>query len=190
VRRAGETRDDARRMLVEAVAAVYPIEEVFKDSKTWPRARQLDGLALALVGGDSAPQKGREERTAALLNALAQYRHAAFAAYASARPLCVRALAIREKVLGPEHPDTAESLNNLAFLFQNQDDLAGARPLYERALAIYEKALGPEHPHTAEVLNNLASLLWVQGDLAGRGRSTSARWRSARRCSARGLPSA
>jgi hypothetical protein len=31
-----------------------------------------------------------------------------------ARPLYERALAIREKVPGPEHPDTAASLNNLA----------------------------------------------------------------------------
>ena len=35
---------------------------------------------------------------------------------AAARPLYKRALAIHEKVLGPEHPDTAESLNNLAAL--------------------------------------------------------------------------
>jgi Tfp pilus assembly protein PilF len=44
-------------------------------------------------------------------------------------------VAIREKVLGPEHPDTAVSLSNLAILLQAQGDLAGARPLYERALA-------------------------------------------------------
>ena len=35
---------------------------------------------------------------------------------AAARPLFERALAIREKALGPEHPDTAGSLNNLACL--------------------------------------------------------------------------
>ena len=64
---------------------------------------------------------------------------------AGARALYERALAIREKALGPEHPDTAKSLNNLAVLLQAQGDLAGARPLFERALAIYEKALGPEH---------------------------------------------
>src|SRR6516162_8873367 len=62
---------------------------------------------------------------------------------AGARPLHERALAISEKVLGPEHPDTATSLHNLASLLQDQDDLAGARPLFERALAIYEKVLGP-----------------------------------------------
>jgi tetratricopeptide (TPR) repeat protein len=78
-----------------------------------------------------------------------------------------RALAIREKVLGPEHPDTATSLNNLAGLLQDQGDLRGARPLFERALAIYEKVLGPVHPDTATSLNNLAILLDHQRDLAG-----------------------
>jgi len=35
---------------------------------------------------------------------------------AGARPLFERTLAIREKALGPEHPNTATSLNNLAYL--------------------------------------------------------------------------
>lgn len=36
--------------------------------------------------------------------------------YDEAEPLFTRALAIREKALGPEHPDVASSLNNLAVL--------------------------------------------------------------------------
>ncbi|TAK20411.1 MAG: tetratricopeptide repeat protein [Chloroflexota bacterium] len=86
--------------------------------------------------------------------------------YAGARLYSERALAIREKALGPEHPDTATSLNNLALLLQAQGDFAAARPLYERALAINEKVLGPEHPDTATSLNNLAGLLRAQGDFA------------------------
>ena len=35
---------------------------------------------------------------------------------AAARTLCERALAIQERVLGPDHPDTATGLNDLAFL--------------------------------------------------------------------------
>src|SRR6516162_10201987 len=86
-------------------------------------------------------------------------------AYLEARPLYERALAIREKVLGPEHPWTAESLNNLASLLQAQGDLAGSRPLYERALAIREKVFGPEHPNMALSLNSLGDLLYAEGDL-------------------------
>ena len=46
-------------------------------------------------------------------------------------------------MLGPDHPDTATSLNNLAGLLKDQGELAAARPLFERALAIYERVLGP-----------------------------------------------
>jgi len=70
-----------------------------------------------------------------------------------------RALAIQEKVLGPEHSTTATSLNNLARLLHDQGDLTRARSLYERALAIDEKVLGPEHPDANRVRCNLTRLL-------------------------------
>ncbi len=85
---------------------------------------------------------------------------------AEARPYYERALAIREKALGPDHPDTATSLNNLGYLLQAMGNLAEARPYYERALAINEKALGPDHPDTATSLNNLGALLDSMGNLA------------------------
>jgi tetratricopeptide (TPR) repeat protein len=85
--------------------------------------------------------------------------------YLSARPYYERALAIVEKALGPDHPDTARSLNNLGYLLQAMGNLAEARPYYERALAIREKALGPDHPDTALSLNNLGYLLQAEGDL-------------------------
>jgi hypothetical protein len=49
-------------------------------------------------------------------------------------------LAIREKVLGPDHPDVAEALNNLAFSYHQQGSYADAEQLFKRALAIREKA--------------------------------------------------
>jgi tetratricopeptide (TPR) repeat protein len=161
----GEARDTVRRALIETVAAVWP-GYAWRDPHTWPRVRRLDALALALVGSD-AVLSGAEERTADLLIFAGQYRQYTLAAYAQARPPYERALAIQEKVLGPEHPETATSLNNLGLLLQDQGDLAGARPLFERALAICEKALGHEHFETATSLNNLARLLQAQGDLAG-----------------------
>jgi hypothetical protein len=77
-------------------------------------------------------------------------------AIAAARPLYDRALAICEKTLGPEHPDTALSLDNLARLLCAQGDLVVAKPLAERALAIREKVFGSEHQYTASSLNTLA----------------------------------
>jgi tetratricopeptide (TPR) repeat protein len=87
--------------------------------------------------------------------AIALYRQAR---YAEAESLFKIALNIREKTLGPDHPEVAQSLNNLALLYKVQSRYAEAKPLYERALAIREKALGPDHPDVATVLNNLAAL--------------------------------
>ncbi|MBU2621467.1 MAG: tetratricopeptide repeat protein [Proteobacteria bacterium] len=42
--------------------------------------------------------------------------------YTEALPLAQQILEIRKKVLGPEHPDTAISLNNLALLYYSLGD--------------------------------------------------------------------
>jgi len=78
--------------------------------------------------------------------------------YAEAISLGERALVICEQALGPDHPNTATSLNNLAGLHESMGAYAAALPLYERALAIYEQALGLDHPDTATSLNSLAIL--------------------------------
>jgi CHAT domain-containing protein len=74
-----------------------------------------------------------------------------------------RALDLKEKTLGPNHPDVAQSLNNLAELYRRQGAYAKAEPFYARALDIRRKSLGPNHPDVATGLNNLAGLYWAQG---------------------------
>ena len=86
--------------------------------------------------------------------------------YDEAQPLLVQALAIRQKALGPEHPDVAQSLNNLARLHRAQGQYAKAEPLYHQSLAIMKKALGPEHTDVADGLNNLSALYHAQGEYA------------------------
>ena len=78
--------------------------------------------------------------------------------YSEAIPVAEKVLTIREKVLGPDHSDVAESLNNLAELYRTLGDYTKAEPFYKRSLAIYENVLGPEHPYVAISLNNLARL--------------------------------
>jgi tetratricopeptide (TPR) repeat protein len=78
----------------------------------------------------------------------------------------VRAQAICEQQLGPQHPDTANCLNNLAILYEAQGKHEQAEPLLVRALSIREQQLGPQHPDTAQSLNNLAALYRDQGKFA------------------------
>jgi len=86
--------------------------------------------------------------------------------YQAAIPLAQQALAIRERLLGTDHPAVATSLNNLASLYQDMGNYVAAEPLYQRSLDIWEKALGPDHPSVATSLNNLASLYQDMGNYA------------------------
>jgi tetratricopeptide (TPR) repeat protein len=86
--------------------------------------------------------------------------------YDAAEPLYRRALQIREKHLGAEHPEVAASLNNLAALLHDQGKYAAAEPLIRRALQIAEKQHSTDYSHVATGLNNLASLLQAQGKYA------------------------
>ncbi|HAK89120.1 MAG TPA: hypothetical protein DCP24_08695, partial [Nitrospiraceae bacterium] len=77
-----------------------------------------------------------------------------------------RALEIREKIRGSEHPDTAIVLRVLAELYRVTGRYAEAEPLFKRSLAIVERALGKDHFSVAASLNKLAVLYESTGRYA------------------------
>jgi tetratricopeptide (TPR) repeat protein len=162
-RHESKAREDARHSLVEALVAVFPQEGV-RNPPSWPRCALLTPHILAICGPEIGAASAAAE-CADLLNRAGGYFHGR-GAFSAARPLKERALAIRERVFGPEHHDTARSLGSLALLFRDQGDNAQARPLAERALAIQEKVHGPEHTETAIGLTDVALVLKAEGDYA------------------------
>jgi tetratricopeptide (TPR) repeat protein len=120
--------------------------------------------ALALLRFEHAEERG--QRNAASLSSRIGKYFLQVARYAEARPLLQDAVAYAETVHGPDHPDTAIALANLARLLKCQGDLAAARLLTERVLAMTETLRGPDHPHTAAALDDLALVLSDQGDPA------------------------
>ncbi|MCL6503968.1 MAG: serine/threonine-protein kinase, partial [Pirellulales bacterium] len=64
-----------------------------------------------------------------------------------------RAFATQKARLGPEHPDTLTSMNNLALAYQAAGRLDEALPLYEQAAAGVEKR-GFRHEHAGGILGN------------------------------------
>ena len=134
----------ARRDLVEQILAVREHAAVFsgEDGSDLTQAvLRLRGWALWFLGelGDSAAQ-----------------------AIAVGEPL----LADRERVLGPDHPDTLTARNDLAEAYQAAGRAAEAIPLHERTLADSERVLGPDHPDTLTSRNNLALAYWDAGRAA------------------------
>ena len=67
-----------------------------------------------------------------------------------------RALDLRKKNLGPDHPDTLESASNLAEAYVKAGDLREATRLHEETLKLRLDKLGPDHPDTLTSMNNLA----------------------------------
>jgi hypothetical protein len=61
-----------------------------------------------------------------------------------------------QRVLGPDHPQTLGSRNNLAGAYVSAGDLGRAIPLYEQTLSDSERVLGLDHPQTLGSRNNLA----------------------------------
>ena len=134
----------ARRDLAEQILAVHEHAAAFsgEDGSDLTQAvLRLRGWALWFLNdlGDSAAQ-----------------------AIAVAEPL----LADQERVLGPDHPATLTSRNNLALAYREVGRFAEAIPLYERTLADQERVLGPDHPDTLGSRNNLAQAYRAAGRAA------------------------
>ena len=81
-----------------------------------------------------------------------------------------RSLALREESLGPDHPDSIESLNNLAVALWRTGAADEAIAMHEDALGRCERTLGEEHRRTAETLNALAVKLEARPETWSRSR--------------------
>jgi len=67
--------------------------------------------------------------------------------------------------LGPDHPSTLASRNNLAGAYRDAGRLDEAIALYEQTLEDSTRILGPHHPHTLTTRNNLANAYQAAGRL-------------------------
>ena len=79
---------------------------------------------------------------------------------AGARDQAAALLPIRERILGPEHPDTLATRSNLARRTGEAGDAAGARDQLAALLPIIERVLRPEHPETLATRHDLA--FWTE----------------------------
>jgi tetratricopeptide (TPR) repeat protein len=81
-----------------------------------------------------------------------------------ALPLCEECLEKRKRVLGEDHPDTLNTLNNLAGVFALKGEYDRAIPLGEECLEKRKRVLGEDHPDTLESLHDLAEIFGRKGE--------------------------
>jgi hypothetical protein len=64
-----------------------------------------------------------------------------------------------KRVLGPEHPDTLTSMNNLSYTWKAMGKRADALKLMDECLQLRKRVLGVNHPHF------LLTGYWVLGSI-------------------------
>ena len=77
-----------------------------------------------------------------------------------------KALAIRRRILGADHPDIAETVNALGEVRYDRGDLDGAERLYDEALAMRVRLFGDTHETVAATLDNLGNVYQERGETA------------------------
>lgn len=155
MRQIGET-DPAVATALNNLAGLY------KDQSRYDEAEPL--FARALEIWESDPETGPAGLAIARMNLAELYRLQG--RYADARRLAAEALARARKILGPDSPELAWYLDQLALADaelgrtgESEALYREAETLYGEAIALLERAQEPDHPLFAKNLGDLARLL-------------------------------
>jgi len=134
--------------------------QLLKDGKEYELWHYWDWLGIDLIVDAALLEQTvlKDESLLEVLEKLATFlKNCGF--YSSALALFRRALKMRQKLFGVEHPDILPSLNHLAFLLKKKGDYESAKQFYRLALKISQQVLGEDHADTATFLNHLALVL-------------------------------
>ncbi len=131
-----------------------PLQDVLRENLQ-TAARELDGSAI----GDQLAVAEMQDTLGTSLAALGEY--------GPATALLEKARSARSARLGPTHPGTISSMNNLGEVYRAAGRLDRAVPLLEETLALMRAELGPDHRDTLSCMNNLG-LAYQEGGRADR----------------------
>jgi tetratricopeptide (TPR) repeat protein len=146
---------------VELAYGAFQLVEDPESSKCWPRCAmfaphfQLLTMRDEMYGNRSIPITQANGRIAMYLDSSGRY--------GEAEKLYKQTLAVSEKQLGSEHPDTLTIMHNLAVVYDSQDRHSEAKTHFKHVLALQEKRLGLEHPDTLRTMHSLANVYYSQG---------------------------
>ena len=149
-----EQRDKSNAILLSVFADLDP-RTGDKDTLALSArlGRNLDAASAALEGEANDDPLGVARMQMALSRAQLSLGYAE-----KAIALLTRARATFTSRLGPDHPDTLASMNELALGYSDAGKLDRALPLLEETLALSRSKLGPDHPDTLASMANLAEV--------------------------------
>jgi len=148
--------EHAERCGLCATSQLNDLAVLYKYTGRFDEAERLYWKALADTSGEDAA-------AATIYHNLGGLNHSR-GEFAAAEPFARRACEIRERLLGPDHPDTLADACALAGVLDGLGSYAESEPIYRHALTVFTSMFGEMHLEVAVNLNNLAALRWAQGD--------------------------
>ena len=154
---------EARKQAAKSAAANQFLQDMLRSVD--PRQAQgrvvtmrhvLDEAADKINGGSLSQQPEVEAAVRMTLGETYQ----ALGRYDVAETHLSAARAIRDRVLGEEHPETLRSSRSLAGLLRVRGRFAEAESLLRRTAETQQRVLGEEDPDTLSSMNELALALW------------------------------
>ena len=165
-------RDQAAGQWAGTVTAALEMLEplLFPEEQAWARRDEGAGLAVqvqALWDADAAAGMADPDLTVLLLEARSWAVRQLLAAADLARAIDAGARTLTDcvRMLGPDHPVTMTSQDNLAGAYESAGRLGEAIPLFEQALADSVRVLGEDHPDTLSSRNNVGGAYQSAGRL-------------------------
>ena len=132
----------------------------------YPRGKYAQAEALHEPDlGDPAPRAGARAFQHARFHEQSGRHYLEGGQVRAGRTALNQILEIERRVLGPEHPATLQSMNNLASLYGRGASTRRPKRFSSQALQIQRRVLGPEHRH-ARSMGNLANAYYFQGKYA------------------------
>jgi len=164
-----EARVLAQARLGQVEKANDLLGSIFKDLD--PRGEDNDGKPLGAVLGDRLTQAAASPELEAIGDPLtvAKLQHILGSSLtglgnaADAITLLTRSYQTRAARLGPDHPDTLTTRNNLGVAYLTAGRASEAIPLLEATLEARQSKLGPDDPDTLRSRDNLASAYYAAG---------------------------
>jgi serine/threonine protein kinase len=162
--RANAARAEADRSAAEAKAVVaFVVDDVLgaaSPSKT--RGKTVTVLeALANADRSLGAKLAKEPRVEASIRQALARVYTELGEYEKAEGHAARALAFREKALGPEHQATLDAMFTLGwndYFLSKPDKLERGESLFQRMLEISRRTRGEEHELTLMAMNGLAAI--------------------------------
>ena len=159
--RANRERDRASR-ITDFMAGIFKVSDPGEARGNSITARELLDNASKEVDTGLA----RDPETQAQMMQVMGDVYSSLGLYRRAEPLQRQSMEIRQRILGPEHPETLTSMNSLAIVLWYEGHYAEAKKLDRETLDVRRRVLGPEHPETLKSMSNLASVLNSEGQYA------------------------